>query len=296
MVFQTLLIIGGTALGFLAIWGGFYHYKKHRLIRDTPTSKIRSLALGMVEIKGKPREYEKTLKSPFTNEDCFRYVYSIQRETQDSEGHKSWSTVEAGTKSVEFYLDDGTGQVLVDPEGAEFSFKDKERNQYVFDSYEEVPDEMKEFLERRDEEFDNHKETGLSSTVEFAQGPKSLRMGDDDLSGKRKYVEEYLPADADEVYVFGRAVRRPDASSAENVENLMVTRGEGDPLFKISDKSEKEVASKAGRMGLSGLVFGFIFTVAGFAGSIYLYSYFGIFIFGIGIGAGFLFEKAYGRD
>ena len=64
-----------SAIGFFAglflFWKGFSWLKQKRLIENIPTSKIRSIAMGLVEIYGEvvPTQ-EKILKSPFTNKDC----------------------------------------------------------------------------------------------------------------------------------------------------------------------------------------------------------------------------------
>jgi len=59
------LAVGALTLGGAAfIYGGFYKLRRFRLIADTPTSKIRSMAIGLVEIKGQVIP-EQTVETPF---------------------------------------------------------------------------------------------------------------------------------------------------------------------------------------------------------------------------------------
>jgi len=62
-----IILISGLILGGLVSF--FFAFKillYYRLINDTPTSKIRSMAMGFVEVKGKVKTKE-ILKSPFSN-------------------------------------------------------------------------------------------------------------------------------------------------------------------------------------------------------------------------------------
>jgi hypothetical protein len=54
MLLQNGLIIGLFVflIGIALFTLGLYFYKKKQLIADTPTSKIRSIAMGLVEIFG----------------------------------------------------------------------------------------------------------------------------------------------------------------------------------------------------------------------------------------------------
>ncbi len=58
------------------------------------------------------------IKSPLTHKSCAWWRYEIQ-EWRRSGKSKRWVTIEEGTSEMPFVLDDGTGQCLVDPRGAE---------------------------------------------------------------------------------------------------------------------------------------------------------------------------------
>ena len=61
----------GLGLGLVSFWKGFQTLQKRRLIQNTPTSKVRSLAMGLCEVYGQALPYkENILKSPFSGADC----------------------------------------------------------------------------------------------------------------------------------------------------------------------------------------------------------------------------------
>jgi len=295
LLITEIVSAAAFSLGLLMLYGGVVQYRKRRVIRDTPTSKVRSLALGPVEIQGKPEKYEESFESPFSGDECVMYVYSV--EVYSSGGPNSsggWSTVEAGIKAAPFYVNDGTGRVLVDPDGAE-------KEPPVTNSYEYTDEEENEairrFMSESDSLFENTTDVGITGMAELATGT-DLRMGDTDIVGsgrKRRYKESYLPLDSEtEVYVFGRAMGREGVSSPENPENIVISRTEETPLFKISGSSEKENISDTSNLARNGAVFGFIFTVVGFAATLYTAGWiWGVALLGLATYGAHLFNKKF---
>lgn len=115
----ALVVLFGLSLwGFISFWRSL---KRYRLIKDTPTSKIRSAAQGFVELFGSAKMLEgEPILSPLTRQACCWWEYSIERRVR-SRKNAHWSTVESGRSEGLFALLDGTGQSLIDPIGAEVS-------------------------------------------------------------------------------------------------------------------------------------------------------------------------------
>lgn len=108
-------IAGLMAVLALLAWQGAL--RRHRAIHDTPTSKIASAAQGFVELHGRGKALEGLpLLTPLTHLPCLWYRYKIERRDNNK-----WVPVEQGTSSASFLLDDGTGECVVDPEGAEIT-------------------------------------------------------------------------------------------------------------------------------------------------------------------------------
>ncbi len=107
-------LIGGPLLLF---WG-LGRLQEKRLLENTPRSKIRSAAIGLVDLSGVARQ-RKPLKSPVSNIDCCWWECTV--EELESNGRESrWVTVKKMGAYEIFYLEDPTGRVLVNPQGAEF--------------------------------------------------------------------------------------------------------------------------------------------------------------------------------
>lgn len=124
-----LLLRYGFKLGIIPallaaamFWGGFHYLRLKRTVENTPTSKIRSVAMGMVEVKGRAiRQY--ALISPMTHIACAWYRLTKYRRDRN----KNWvvsSVICSG--NVPFLIEDETGRVCVDPTGATVRAKTKQ--------------------------------------------------------------------------------------------------------------------------------------------------------------------------
>ncbi|MDY0261414.1 GIDE domain-containing protein [Syntrophotalea acetylenica] len=101
----------------LCLWGGFHFLRLKRQIENTPTSKTRSLSMGLVELQGRAiRKY--ALVSPLSQTSCV--YYRLRKYRRDSKNNwRLASTSDSG--HVPFYLEDDTGRVTIDPRGATVS-------------------------------------------------------------------------------------------------------------------------------------------------------------------------------
>lgn len=91
-------------------------FRRTRAVADTPTSRIASAAQGYVELIGRGKPLAGTpLLSPLTHLPCLWYRYTVERKDSDNK----WVQESSGESDASFILDDGTGECMVDPEGAE---------------------------------------------------------------------------------------------------------------------------------------------------------------------------------
>lgn len=101
-----------AALGFC---GWIANYRRHLRVADTPTSKIVAAAQGYVELSGTAHLLAGTLVvNPLTGLPCCWYRYYVEVRSGDE-----WRHDESGLSDDCFALDDGTGQCVIDPAGAE---------------------------------------------------------------------------------------------------------------------------------------------------------------------------------
>jgi hypothetical protein len=112
-------------LAFAAAGGGWLSLrwlKVARALEDTPTSRIRSAAQGYVELSGRCRALGDTQNpAPLSQRPCVWWRYRIQQKSESGAAGKreSWTTINSGRSELPFLLDDGTGECIVQPAGAE---------------------------------------------------------------------------------------------------------------------------------------------------------------------------------
>jgi hypothetical protein len=112
-----LMIVFGV-VSFLV---GFKQYREYRILADAPKARVRSMPMGLVHLHGKATG--EPLTSPLTGARCFTFIVDIEEwvKTRGKKGGTVWKwQTTAGDDDLKlFYLDDGTGRVLVNPGGAE---------------------------------------------------------------------------------------------------------------------------------------------------------------------------------
>ena len=115
LLFACVVGFGGGIITFLK---GFREYRKYRVVSDTPEAHIRSIPMGLVKVRGEARA-EETLVSPVTHTPCYLFKVMVEQWHSDSDGGGEWKHVATDVKGVKFYLQDASGNVLVDPANAE---------------------------------------------------------------------------------------------------------------------------------------------------------------------------------
>jgi len=111
------LSLGVLSLGLILFIHSFVLLQRKKTIENSPTSKIRSMPMGQVEIKGYARQ-KYFLKSPYTFTDCVYYSYKIYDKVWRN-GEKRRELKECGhSGTIPFYLEDETGRALILPDKA----------------------------------------------------------------------------------------------------------------------------------------------------------------------------------
>jgi len=176
---------GGLA-GMYLFYRGFRLLQRKRLILNTPASKIRSASMGLVEINGLAiGPY--VINSPLKQTNCYYYrsiAWQWKQRAKDSE----WVKAAEETLHVPFYMDDGSGRLLVDPSGAEMDLHcdlHEEYNRSILLSGPEMPGSVFSFLSRH----------GVDSS-------------------KRIKVEEYCIRPKDNLFVLGTLSQNPGLNTS----------------------------------------------------------------------------------
>ena len=212
--------IAGFVIGIVLFVKGFSWLKQKRMIENIPTSKVRSVAMGLVEVHGKAVKAKKILKSPFSNKDCVYYKYTIEEYRKQGK-HSKWVTIRKGEESTHFYLQDNTGSVLVDPKGANVDIPTD--NEYKSKWGTDPPKVVMDYL-------------------------KTHKISFEGLFGANKTMRyrEYYLAPNDNVYVMGDAGDNPfvkEGTAVEGYKDVMIQKGKG-KFYYISDNAEKDILNK----------------------------------------------------
>lgn len=141
--------VAGLCAGFGLFIYGFRLLQRRRLILDTPFSKIRSAAMGMVEISGLAiGPY--TMIAPITARPCYYYRTLISEWKQRGKS-KEWVKIAGECMHLPFFVDDNTGRMLVDPSGADLDLHrdfEQEFCDSFFTTKEPAPANVRSFLDR----------------------------------------------------------------------------------------------------------------------------------------------------
>lgn len=248
MVAVVIFVLVGLALWVAAGVVLFFRGKakgKAALMSSVQTSDaadVASLAPGtLVEVKGTLR-CEAPLESEMAGEKCAYYSSRVVREyvkddhdDDDVGSDRRSETISHSERSAPFFVEDATGTVAVDAEGAEV--------------------DAREVVDR----FERHQ--GGSS---FSFAGTTIHLGGGERTIGFRHVESVLPVDAP-VYVLG-AVREDGTVGAPD--------SEGGKRFVVSHRSEEALEAQIGKDArLLGLVaaglaaLGLVFVAVGVAGA-----------------------------
>lgn len=245
-------VIGGLGAGLFIF--GFMGLRKKRLIEDTPTSKIRSVAMGLAEITGIAR-LKYSLKSPFSGADCVYYRFLVEKEALGSKGRRGWKKVNEGMSAVYFYVEDETGKLLVDPLGAEgilardyyttdsrdglFGLRMRYSEWYILPGdYVYVLGSVRKF---KDAGLDR-KERLAERLRQIKQDAVKMKALDTDGDGQVSAEEWDCARQTVEEELLLEELNNPPAQD----DDLVITQGDIEKTFILSDREEKDVARKIG--------------------------------------------------
>jgi hypothetical protein len=202
-----------VALGFRTLY-------KLRLIRNTPTSKIRSIAMGLVEIKGQAVQTDEPLISPITKKECLYYMWKIER-FESSNKSSRWRTIKKGQEGRYIWVQDDTGSVLIDTQDATI--------------------EISKWVSQR---IDKQGENQLNART-FAQ-EKGIKISGMFTNTIIRVTEKCI-THGQELYIMGTATDNPfveDASADEGYRDVMIKKGDNQKFFYISDKKEHKIENQ----------------------------------------------------
>jgi hypothetical protein len=247
-MWATLALASGPAL----FWRSFRHLRLQRLMQNTPSSRIRSMSMGLVEVNGRA-ESRSVLTSPFGRRPCAYWELDVSTRRRGG-----WVTVHRNSSGHPFFLRDETGLALVYPHGATCT------------------------IGYQVEETCN----GLSLPDLYADYFRDQRLALSALwrLGQIRFRERVLE-DQQQAYVLGTAMPRARAYTISDGEALAATgtddarahrvqalaeeavaiirRGENEQTFIISQQSERDLTAQLGVRAMLELIAGPALTLLG---------------------------------
>jgi hypothetical protein len=113
----------GTGAGVWIFFKGFRVFREFKIVADTPCIPIRSVPMGLVQIRGKALS-DQLIPSPITHTPCCFYQVKIER--YESGEHGGWKHYRTDMDGARFYLQDQTGKVLINSYAAEYDLPESE--------------------------------------------------------------------------------------------------------------------------------------------------------------------------
>jgi hypothetical protein len=255
---QLLLIVAGLQIGTprgwalcagliaavsLVAWASTF--RRARVIDDTPTSKIATAAQGYVELYGRGRQLSGLpVVSPVRPLPCLWYRFTIERRDSDNR----WRHESSGESDASFIVDDGSGQCLVDPVGAEILPASKEtwiQDDCRYTEWRLIDNEpiyvLGQFTTRGSVDLRLDREEDIKALLaEWKRDPQELlKRFDLDGNGELDLKEwELARAEA------RREVAREHSEARQSAELNVVRRPEDGRLYLISSISPEKLARR----------------------------------------------------
>ncbi len=142
----AIYAVFGAGAGVYLFYRGFRMLQRKRLIENTPTSKVRSAAIGLVELSGLANG-PYTIPAPVSQLPCYFHRTVVWIYVQSGK-NKRWKKVADARFHVPFYLEDETGRVLVDPSDAELDIHRDFQQEYQHGLFQDdpIPSNVAHFL------------------------------------------------------------------------------------------------------------------------------------------------------
>ena len=254
----------GEVAGIYYFFKGFKVLKEKRRIQNVPTSTIRAIPIGEVEIKGKAKS-EYKLKTPISKISCVFFSYIEEEFRRVGKSYK-WVKLLDIKSDFPFYIEDETGTVKIDPKGADLKLVNKyvevegrvrkteyyileKENVYVIGTAKKLPsfyDIEREEVEKRIQEIMENPEEKikLDKNKDMWIDEKEWQMAREEI--KKKVREELMEKI--------KNTENQKNMASEHLKNVVVGKGENSPFIISTLREEQLVEKLKGKTSL--MIFG----------------------------------------
>jgi hypothetical protein len=246
MVQQFAISIGSIVflvVGLVTINKGRKERAESTRMEEIETTQIRELSPGPVEVKGTVHGTEDASlrTAPFSATDALAVHVEVHEWHTGGEGGGNWETIFEEETAESIYVDDGTGEVLV--ELSADGGLNLEQDEWKVEAGDDPPESIQTYVE-------NEPDLDL---------PEGHDLGPLSTGERRRYREGVLKPDED-VYVLGTA---RETEAGWDTRDYVIDEPTTDGDFVLSNKSEAQLVKEGKRGGLVFLAFGGLLTVVG---------------------------------
>lgn len=101
-----------TTIGLLVLIGKYKPFRQWQIVKNTPLGKTNSVATGRSQLFGKVRKYDDI--DPILENTEYAYVsVNIEKETNSDSDNNNWKTVHSGCLDSNLILEDDRGKIKV---------------------------------------------------------------------------------------------------------------------------------------------------------------------------------------
>ena len=242
-VYYDLVIMG---VGVFIFMMGYCEARKRWMIRNIPTSPIRSVALGLAEINGFARA-KLPLVSPQWGVECVYFRYTIEELKRTYNGYSQWSVIEQGASAAPFYVEDETGTILVDPVDADPAQPYSNRSvegRLRRTEWHIRPGDLVYVLgtvRKNRGSAEDHAERVNEILRQVKRDPQAMKVADTDGDGRIDIPEWNAVRDTAELSAQAAEIRD---SIANPQDELVIAQGDTEKTFIISVGDETAIASR----------------------------------------------------
>lgn len=250
-----LVAIAFFGLGLFLFFKGFSSYRRYRLLADMPRAAARSASMGLVEVEGITKRGAEFVTSPVSGIPCLYYKVEIEAEKVDKEGRASWSSLATDLKGVRFYLEDSSGEILVDPTGADLDLETiaqrstsaSPQGKTERGAYSKLGIDPQAEPTISDEALNQYANAFLERKRRLPPGLAALRdvllwilfrLGSVSRYSGAFRFKEYCLRPGFRHVIAGTCVENPDPRDA--TDRNMIVKGRNNPIFVISQGTEKQ--------------------------------------------------------